>query len=354
MSHTMRRVYVLDQGNYLRKSGPNLALYKDRKLVEEIPGAGLEQLVLMGYTSLTGGVMDFLIRNRIETVFLSPRGAFRGRLNIDDHKDVERRRKQYLNLSDKDFLLKTARCIVKGKLRNQARFLQVLGQRNSNENILSMAMALRTMVKSIPELDTLDILRGVEGNAARIYFKAFGYLIKNPDFTFSIRTKRPPLDPVNALLSFIYTMLTNEVLSAIKTSGLDPHLGALHEPAYGRPSLACDLVEEWRTYLGDRLVLQLINKGSMQKDDFVYRDISQTDFVDEHDLVKKRPVEMKPGICKALIQTYEKWMNLNTGVKDLGHKLTHRGYMLHQVRKFQACIQNETEEYQPFNLAEKM
>ncbi|WP_045213940.1 CRISPR-associated endonuclease Cas1 [Desulfonatronovibrio magnus] len=350
----MRRVYVLEPGSYLRKSGPNLALFKDRKLVDEIPGANLEQLVLMGYTSLTGGVMDFLIRNRVETVFLSPRGAFRGRLNIDDHKDVERRRKQYLNLSDTDFLLKTARFFVKGKLRNQARFLQALGQRNRNEHVLSMALALRTMIKSLPEIDSLDILRGIEGNAARIYFKAFGFLLKNPDFSFSIRTKRPPLDPVNALLSFIYTMLTNEVLSAIKTSGLDPYLGALHEPAYGRPSLACDLVEEWRTYLGDRLVLQLINKGSVKKDDFVYRDLFDTDFVDEHDLVKKRPVEMKPGIRKALVETYEKWMNINTRVKDLGHNLTHRGYILHQARKFQAYIQNETEEYQPFNLGEKM
>lgn len=350
----MRKVYVLDQGSYLRKSGPNLALYKDRKMIEEIPCANLEQLVLMGYTSLTGGVMDFLIRNRVETVFLSPRGAFRGRLNIDDHKDVERRRKQYLNLSDKDFLLKTARSLVQGKLRNQARFLQVLGQRNSSQHVLSMAMAIRAMVRNVQELDTLDILRGVEGNAAKIYFKAFGHLIKNPEFSFSIRTKRPPLDPVNALLSFIYTMLTNEVLSAIKTSGLDPCLGALHEPAYGRPSLACDLVEEWRTYLGDRLVLQLINKGSIKKHDFVFRDISRTDFVDEHDLIKKRPVEMKPGICRALIQSYEKWMNLNTQVKDLKHKLTHRGYMLHQVRKFQAYIQDDSAEYLPFNLAEKM
>lgn len=350
----MQRVYILDQGSYLRKSGSSLALYKDRRLVEEIPAANLEQLVLMGYTSLTGAVVDFLIRNRVETVFLSPRGSFRGRLNIDDHKDVERRRHQYLKLSDPDFLLKTAKAIVQGKLRNQARMLHVHGQRGSSPQILSMALAVKTMAGNIPELGSLEMLRGVEGNAARSYFNAFGLLIKNPEFKFSARTKRPPLDPVNALLSFIYTMLTNEVLSAIKTAGLDPCLGSLHEPAYGRPALACDLVEEWRTYLGDRLVLQLINKGTVQKDDFVYRDVSNTDFVDEQDLIRKRPVEMKPAICRALIQSYEKWMNLSTKVKDLGHNLTHRGYILHQVRKFLAYVRGETDQYLPFSMSEKM
>ncbi len=350
----MQRVYVLDKGNYLRKSGPNLALYKDRRLVEEIPGAGLEQLVLMGYTSLTGGVIDFLIRNRIETVFLSPRGSFRGRLNIDDHKDVQRRRKQYLNLSNKDFQLKTARAVVQGKLRNQARFTAVLGQRNNQEQVLAMSVALRALAGNISEIHDLEILRGMEGHGAGIYFRALGAMIKNPEFTFTSRTKRPPLDPVNALLSFIYTMLTNEVLSAIKTCGLDPCLGALHEPAYGRPSLACDLVEEWRTYLGDRLVLQLINKGIVKREDFVIRSIEQTDFVDEHDLVKKRPVEMKPGTCRALLQTYEKWMNTDVMVKELGHRLSHRGYILHQARKFLAYVMEQSPEYHPFSLSEKM
>lgn len=350
----MQRLYVLDKGNYLRKTGPNLALYKDGKMVEEIPGAGLEQLVLMGYTSLSGAVIDFLIRNRVETVFLSPRGAFRGRLNIDEHKDVQRRCRQYLHLSDKDFLLKTARSIVQGKLRNQARFLQVAGQRNDQEHVLAMSLALRTIAGNVKETLEIDVLRGIEGHGANIYFRAFGHLLKNPDFSFTERTKRPPLDPTNALLSFIYTMLTNEVLSAVKTAGLDPYLGALHEPAYGRPSLACDLVEEWRTYLGDRLVLQLINRGTLGKDDFVFRDISRTDFVDEHDLVKKRPVEMKPGITRALVQSYEKWMNTDVLVKELGHKLTYRGCILHQVRKFLAFIMGQTSEYQPFSLSGKM
>lgn len=350
----MQRVYVLEQGNYLRKSGSSLAFYKDKQLVEEIPGADLEQLVLMGYTALSGAVIDFLIRQRVETVFLSPRGAFRGRLNSDGHKDVHRRRKQYLNLSDQDFVFRTARCIVRGKVRNQARFLSVLGHRHGQEEVLSRALALRSLAKSLHGGQTLDELRGIEGHGASLYFQGLGPLFNNPDFRLKKRSKRPPRDPVNAVLSFVYTMLTNEVLSAIQTVGLDPNLGALHEPAYGRPSLACDLVEEWRTYLGDRLVLQLVNRGALQKDDFVFRRLEQLDFVDEQDLANKRPVEMKPGICKALVQSYEAWMKKTIQVKELGHSLTHRGLLLHQARKFLAYILGENETYQPFSLSEKM
>ncbi|WP_291321995.1 CRISPR-associated endonuclease Cas1 [Desulfonatronospira sp.] len=350
----MQRVYILEQGSYLRKSGPNLALYKDQKLVEEIPGSGLKQLVLMGYTSLSGGVIDFLIRNRVETVFLSPSGGFRGRLNIDEHKDVQRRRKQYLNLSHEEFALKIARTIVHGKVRNQARFLQVQGQRNRNENILAAALALKTVSRHTREALDVDTLRGMEGHAASMYYRAFGILIKNPDFKFSTRTKRPPQDPPNALLSFIYTILTSEVLSAIRTAGLDPGLGALHEPAYGRPSLACDLVEEWRTFIADRLVLQLINRGTVKQDDFVYRSIARTDFVDEHDLVQKRPVEMKPGPRRALVQTYENWMSTELQSRELEKKLSLRNFILHQVRHFMACIMDDNPEYKPFSLSEKM
>ncbi len=350
----MQRVYILDQGSYLRKSGPNLALYKDRKLVEEIPGSGLEQLVLMGYTSLSGGVIDFLIRNRVETVFLSPSGGFRGRLNIDEHKDVQRRRKQYLNLSDDGFLLAVARAVVQGKLRNQARFLQAQGQRNKLQDALAMSQALKALSRNVRHARDMNTLRGMEGHGSNMFFRAFGLLVKNPDFKFTARSKRPPLDPVNALLSFIYTMLTSEVLSAIRTAGLDPGLGALHEPAYGRPSLACDLVEEWRTYIADRLVLQLINRGTVKKDDFVHRDHTRTDFVDEHDLVQKRPVELKPGPRRALVQTYENWMNQDIQAGKLGKKLSYRGYILHQVRHFLECITDDNPDYQPFSLSEKM
>lgn len=350
----MQRVYLLEQGSYLRKSGLNLALYKQGQMVEEIPAQDLEQLVLMGYTSLSGAVIDFLIKNRVETVFLSPKGDFRGRLNTAEHKDVLRRKNQYLRLSEPDFLLRTAMAVVQGKIRNQARFLAVQAQRAGSEEIQGLALGLRVLARNVAGAEDLQLLRGIEGHASTVYFRGLGGLIKDPALAFKHRSKRPPLDPANALLSFVYTLLTNEVLSAIRTVGLDPYLGALHEPAYGRPSLACDLVEEWRTYLGDRLVLGLLNRGSIKQDDFVYMQQQDTDFVDEEDLVRKRPVEMKPATRRALLEAYEKLMQKTLKCRDTGQNLTHRSFVLRQARNFLAYIQGELEEYQPFSLAERM
>ncbi|EFI34766.1 CRISPR-associated protein Cas1 [Desulfonatronospira thiodismutans ASO3-1] len=304
----MERVYILEDGVYLRKNGDNLVLTKNRQTLEEIPVRNLKQMVLAGYAALSGSVLQVLMQNRVETVFLDKNWRFQGRLNVDEHKHVQRRIDQYRNLSDPEFVAESARILVHGKLENMARMLQVRGKRMKNQELLSKAAAIRALGKELGSLQDVELIRGCEGHASRLYFQVFDHLLTNKNFSFKGRSKRPPKDPVNALLSFVYTLLTNEVQTAVKTVGLDPYLGALHVIDYGRPSLACDLVEEWRAFLGDRLVLGLINKKSISVDDFVYRDVKDTDFVDEKDLRSKRPVEMKPAICRAFLQSYEKWM----------------------------------------------
>ncbi len=134
----------------------------------------------------------------------------------------------------------------------------------------------------------LESLRGLEGAAGRIYYSAFSGLIRNEAFAFQGRNRRPPRDPMNALLSFIYMLLINEVLSAVKTVCLDPYLGSLHEVSYGRPSLACDLVEEYRSFLGDRVVLGLVNRKTIRPEDFVVRENAPENFVDEEERKRHR------------------------------------------------------------------
>jgi CRISPR-associated protein Cas1 len=345
----MRRVYILEPGTYLRKAGENLCLTREGKSIEEIPLSNLEQLTLVGYTSLSGAVLNTLIANRVETVLIDPKGRFKGRLCVDEHKHVKRRMAQYLKLSKPEFALKTARYIVRGKLRNQARFLALRGKYLKNEAVLGISAALRALDRELDYVDDLELVRGIEGHGARLYFQAFGHLIQNSEFTFLGRNRRPPLDPINALLSFVYTLLTNEVLTAIKTVGLDPYLGALHAIDYGRPSLACDLVEEWRAYLGDRLTLTLVNRKSVSPDDFVYRRIQNTDFVDEEDLKQKRPVEMKPGVCRAFLETYERLMQKTIKNPDTGKNTTYRNMILYQVRLFEEYLMDKKETYQPFS-----
>lgn len=345
----MQRLYVLGDGIYLKKRGDNLALVKDNETLEEVNPKSLREIVIMGYASLSGPVFRMLIENRVETVLLDPRGRFQGRLSIDEHKHVSRRRQQYLKLSDPEFLVKTAQAIVVGKIKTQSRFLRIRANQMKSEELYRAATSLRAMEKEFLSRSlTLEEIRGIEGLASKIYFDSFGKLISNPLFKFQGRTKRPPLDPVNAMLSFVYTLLTSEVLSAIKTVGLDPYLGALHAEEYGRPSLACDLVEEWRVFLCDRFVLGLINRNVVSPDNFVYKEVRDTDFVDEEDLRNKRPVEMKPNTLRAFLSSYENWMTQRVKIPESNEVQTYRAHILSQVRKFERYIMGEMSEYKTF------
>lgn len=345
----MERVYLLEPGTFLKKEGTNLALTRGGKIVDRVSLDGLKQLTLIGYTSLSGAVLRALVRNRIETILLTPTGRFEGRLCVDEHKQVLRRRAQYLKLSDPTLQAAAAESIVRGKLRNQARLLLLRGQQFESQTLLSAGVAIRTLEKSFPSgTADLDLIRGVEGNGSRIYFRAFPDMLRNPEFTFRGRFKRPPTDPVNALLSFVYTVLTNEVLSAIQRVGLDPYLGNLHEISYGRPSLACDLVEEWRVFIADRLVLGLLNRKAISPDNFIYRPTDQKAFTDDAEINAKRPVEMKPATLRALLKAYDAWMDTRVLDPTDKRKTSYREILLLQVRRFNAWIMGESEMYQPF------
>lgn len=344
----MERTYVLEQGTMLRKAGHHLAVTRGAETIAEIPLEGLDQLTLVGFTSLTGAVLDVLIRRRVETVLLSPHGQFRARLMVDEHKHVQRRQGQYVRLSDPAFARDTAKVIVRGKLRNAARFLALRGSRYGLAELNRIASQIKGLAEMVERQDQLDLIRGLEGRGSNLYFGAFPLLVRVPGFSFQGRNRRPPLDPVNALLSFVYTLLTLEVLTAIKVVGLDPYLGCLHTVEYGRPSLACDLVEEWRTFLGDRLVLALINRRVINPEDFVYRPTACTDAVDEEDLKQRRPVEMKPKIGRAFIEAYEKWMANRVTVPGTGEKTDYRGLVRHQVRHFCRYLVGDQDSYEPF------
>ena len=344
----MDSIYVLEPGTYLRKEGMTLKVVKNSNVIDQIPARGLKRLMLIGYVSLSGGVLDFLIRNRIETVFVTPTGRYRARLALDEHRHVALRRAQYLRLSDSAFALETAKIIVRGKTENMLHFLLLRAGQYANQDLKIAAVRLKALISTIENVRGLNALRGVEGAAARIYFQVLPHMLRNKAFEFRGRNKRPPLDPVNALLSFVYTLLTNEVLSAVKACGLDPYLGALHEVSYGRPSIACDLVEEYRCFLGDRLVLGLINRKAINPDDFIYRKNTPREFIDEDEMKSKRPVEMKPAITRALISTYEQMMKKEIKYKPLNRKISYRGLILQQARQFGAYLQDKGETYTPF------
>jgi CRISPR-associated protein Cas1 len=341
-------VYVLEPGSYLRREGLALKVVKDGATVEAIPADGLKRLMLIGHVSLSGAVLDYLIRNRVETVFMTPTGRFRARLIPDEHKHVALRKAQYLKLCDPQTAFKTAAAIVRGKAANSVQMLLLRGREYGAGELKAAALRIRPLMAAAGKAADLAALRGMEGAIARTYYAAFPLLIRNPDFEFHGRTRRPPLDPINALLSFAYTLVTNEVLSAVKAVGLDPYLGSLHEEAYGRPSLACDLAEEYRCFIADRLVLGLVNRRLIRREDFVYRSPPPAEFTDEEEMRQRRPVEMKPAVCRAFIASYEEMMQRSIRYPPTGKKLSYRWVIMSQVRRFAGSLEDAAEPYQPF------
>ncbi len=336
----MDSLYVVEQGCYLRKDGESLKIMKGRKVIQTIPASGLRRLVIAGWSSLTGAVLDFLIRNQVDTVFMTPTGRFRARLLLDDTGHVELRQKQYVRLADNDFKAAAARAVAAGKLENHIRFLRRRASQREIPELASVALQIKALSRQLEGEKDLDRIRGMEGYAARLMYGVFGLLITNEKFEFKGRNRRPPLDPVNALLSFVYTLLTNEVQNAIKVAGLDPYLGALHEPGRGRPSLACDLVEEWRAW-GERMVLTLINRKVVEPEDFILKRARSKG---------QRPVEMKPAVCRALIEAFEKQMAHRVYYQAEEETTTLRMIMYGQARVFAGSLEEGADIYQPFLL----
>jgi CRISPR-associated protein Cas1 len=337
----MQSLYVLESGSYLRKEGETLVIVKDNQRVDTIPAAGLQQLTLAGRASISGAVLDFLIKHGIDTVFMTMDGRFRARLLLDDSSHTALRQQQYLRLGDPAYKQGLAAAIVREKLENQSRLLlrrAAQYDRPELRTIGAQIKALRPNSTAAPDLDTL---RGIEGYGSRLYFSAFGLLLRNEDFQFQGRNRRPPRDPINALLSFVYTLFTNEVLNGIKSAGLDPYCGALHEIAAGRPSLACDLVEEWRP-LAERLVLGLVNRKAIRLDDFVIRDQGETG-------EGRLPVSMKPNAARALIAAYQRQLEEQLVYPPTGLKTAVRWIIHSQCRH---CAESLTsgQMYAPFQM----
>jgi len=335
----MDALYVIEPGSYLRREGNCLKIVREQKVVDTIPAEGLKQLTLAGRVALTAPVLDFLLQNNIDTVFLTLTGRFRARLLMDRSGHVLLRQAQYRYLDNEDNRVQLAKDIVAGKLNNQIRIL--LKHRDKGDiiqDVRDIAIQIKALKLRLLSVETLEEIRGIEGYASRLFFSVFGFLIKG-GFTFVSRNRRPPRDPVNALLSFVYTLFTNTVLSAIQRTGLDPYLGALHEPAHGRPSLACDLVEEWRGF-GERLVLRLINKRMVRQDDFVYKNITGDDTT--------KQVLMKPQALKALITTYHRLLERPVTYPHNGERTKIRWIIHQQATRICELVKEERDRYTPF------
>ena len=274
MRKLLNTLYVTTPEAYLSKDGLNVVITVKQEELFRIPIINIEGIVTFGYMGASPGLMKLCVDNNVSLTFLSPQGKFIARVQGPTRGNVLLRTKQYNLSNDKDFSLHISQLFIGGKIQNYRSILRRFERDySSNDGVSSAVQTLEIRKHELQRVEDMNQLRGIEGDAASTYFEVFPYLILNQknDFPFNGRNRRPPKDAVNAMLSFVYTLIANDVSAALETVGLDPYVGFLHTLRPGRTSLALDVMEELRAYLGDRLVLSLINRRQVSAKDFLYQ-----------------------------------------------------------------------------------
>lgn len=268
----MSVMYVIDQGATIYKRGNRFVVEKLGNILQEVHAFKVGQIVLMGNIQISTPTIAFLLQEGIDTVFLSTHGKYRGRLVAKFGKNILLRKMQFDRMGDPSFSLALAKQYVEGKLENQRVLLRRHNQELKDQTITTSIHELRVMLNKVNSAGNFDTLRGIEGKATVAFFQGLRKAIRVDDMPFNERSRRPPRDPVNVLLSFGYTLLANTVQTAVDVVGFDPFMGCLHSVEYGRPSLVLDLMEEFRPVLIDSLILRIINRRTITSRDFFKQD----------------------------------------------------------------------------------
>jgi len=270
----LNTLYVTSQGAYLARDGETVKVSVEKETRLRVPIHTLGGIVCFGRVGASPALMGLCGERGVPISFLTENGRFLARVTGPVSGNVLLRRKQYRDADDGEAAAGIARAVVTAKLAN-GRTVLLRGARDGGdlEAVERLGRAAEQTERLLRGLDgpaDVEGLRAVEGEAGRIYFGVFNDLIvaQKEDFEFHVRSRRPPLDRINALLSFVYTLVSGDVIAALESVGLDPQVGFLHRERPGRPSLALDLMEELRAFLADRLVLSLVNRQQVKGSGF--------------------------------------------------------------------------------------
>ena len=278
MKKMLNTLYVTSENSYLALDGENVVVLDGNTEMGRVPLHNLESIVSFGYRGTSPALMGACAERNIALCYLTPQGKFLARISGKTKGNVVLRQQQYAGSKDEIISLGIAKNCILGKVYN-ARWVLERAVRDHSlqidaEQVKEASNFLKKSLEQIQGSQTKEQLRGYEGEAASIYFGVFDQLIlqQKKDFIFHGRNKRPPMDNVNALLSFVYTLLTNQITSALECVGLDPYVGYLHTDRPGRVSLSLDLIEELRAVLADRFVLSLINRKMISGKNFTRKE----------------------------------------------------------------------------------
>lgn len=332
----MASLYITEDYAVLCKDHKRLVVKKDDKILLELPEFKIERILLFGKIQVTADAIEFLLENNIDVSFFNQYGRLKGKLVHSKSKNIYLRIAQYESYNDEEKRLKIGRSFVKGKISNYISFLYRY-QRNHPE--VSFEKEIATLENCLVLLENkkhISGILGIEGVASSVYFKTFPQLIINQGWkdVFCGRTKHPPKDEINSLLSLGYSLVTAELWALLEGIGFEPFVGFLHEVDYGRPSLAIDLLEEFRTAVVERVVLELINHKVISRDDF-----EET----------PQGCRMKKEQLKKFFEYFDRKLNATFIDLETQQQTTYRKTFYTQAQKLAKAIYTGTE-YQPFKI----
>lgn len=334
----LNTLYVLTQDAYLRKDHKTLVVEVDGQKKLQVPGHHINSVVVFGRVLVSPGALEWASENEVIITYLSAKGRLKGRFAGPTSGNVLLRMDQAKATEDKELMTSLAKSFVAGKLKNCRssiyRSARDQEKTTAESKLRDTAENFDKLINKLDQAKDVETVRGIEGQGGRIYFDVFDIMILREEFGFPERTRRPPRDPINAVLSFLYTLLCHDCRAAVDGVGLDPQVGFFHSLRPGRPSLALDLMEELRPVLADRLALTLFNRNQLNEENFNYRPGGS--------------VQMDEDGLKTVIQAYQDKKDNEITHPFLDREITY-GTLPHiQARLLARTIRGEVEVYPPY------
>lgn len=338
----MGTVYITQDDAFIGKTDERLQVRSQKKTLLDVPMIKVDGVVVLGRATISPAALTELLERKIPLSFLTSTGRFLGRLEPPLTKNIFVRSAQWKAIETPQ-AVHIVRGFIRGKLKNYRNTLMRAQREASHPNsttLTQLAEGIRRLEQAIAPINTteaIDSLRGLEGAGSAAYFGCFQALIRAEGFSFTVRKKRPPTDPVNALLSFGYSLLRHDLESALNIVGFDPYLGYLHTQRYGRPSLALDVMEEFRPLVVDAMVLAAINRRVLTPSDFLTEPLSGA-------------VSLSDAGRRTFLRSYEQKKQSKFTHPVLKKQCTYQEAFEIQSRLLAKYLMGETEQYPPLVL----
>jgi len=379
-------VYIKTQNVRIVKEGRHLLAKKGNATYHTLFTHKLKQLLLFGNIEITHNALCQLMRRNVDTVYLTKNGRYLGRIASPESKNTILHKKQFMLLDDADFCLRISKNIISGKLANMSTFLKRIKRSRNKKDAGKKAEQILALLNKIEKSTSVDQIRGYEGRAASIYFQGLKQGFIN-NLGFNKRVRRPPTDPINSVLSLLYTFLMNRVYAGVRVAGLNPYPGFMHTIDYGRYSLVLDLMEEFRSIIADTLTISLFNLKMLQENDFQIKapreiklehhqkmpDVSedpigmptmQDSDVECFDIPEQRmeknpslnlssggyPVRLRSDAFRRVINAFEKKLTSRFYYPPANTQLSYSDAIFYQARHYKKIIEGENKHYQPILL----